>query len=144
MRRALVSGLALVTATAACAQERGAALFEQHCAVCHQIKGEGIPGFAPRLAGTLDERARKEGGRRYFAQLAVSGMMGPIVSGGEKFNEAMPPFAGLGDEDIVAVVGHVLLTLNQVPVEYAITAQDVAEARKRALPPNEVRRLREK
>lgn len=144
MRRALLSGIALLAATTAWAQERGAALFEQHCVVCHQAKGEGVPGFAPRLAGTLGERARKEGARRYFAQLAVSGMMGPIVSGGEKFNDAMPSFASLGDEDIVAVVGHVLSTLNQVPAEYAITAQDVAEARNRAMPPNEVRRLRDK
>jgi mono/diheme cytochrome c family protein len=142
LKRALMLGFALTAATAACAQERGAALFGQHCAVCHQPAGEGIPGFAPRLAGMLAERARRESGRRYFAQLAVSGMMGPIASGGEKFNDAMPSFAGLDDEDIVAVLGHVLLTLNQVPAEFAITAQDVAEARRRALPPNEVRRLR--
>jgi mono/diheme cytochrome c family protein len=143
LRRALAVCIALAAATAAWAQERGAALFEQHCAVCHQQKGEGIPGFAPRLAGTLAERAKTENGRSYLAQLVVSGMMGPIVSGGEKFNDAMPPFASLADEDIAAVVGHVLTTLNQVPAENTITAQDVAAARKRALPPNEVRRLRE-
>lgn len=143
MRLALLSGLAMIAATAACAQDRGATLFEQHCAVCHEKKGEGIPGFAPRLAGNLAERARKETGRIYLAQLVVSGMMGPIVSGGEKFNDAMPPFAALSDEEIVAVVGHVLGDLNGVPVEQRITSQDVAAARKRALPPNEVRRLRE-
>lgn len=143
MKWALALGISLSAATTACAQERGAVLFEQHCAVCHQMKGEGIPGFAPRLAGTLADRARRESGRSYLAQLAVSGMMGPIVSGGERFNDAMPPFASLADEDIVAVVGHVLIRLNQVPAENSITAQDVAAARKRALPPHEVRRLRE-
>lgn len=143
MKRALMSGIALIAATTACAQDRGAALFEQHCAVCHQQKGEGIPGFAPRLAGNLAERARKETGRAYLAQLVVSGMMGPIVSGGEKFNDAMPPFAALSDEEIVAVVGHVLGDLNGVPAEQRIAPQDVAAARKRALPPNEVRRMRE-
>lgn len=142
MKRAGFLAFALA-ATAACAQERGAALFTQHCAVCHQPNGEGIPGFAPRLAGMLTDRAKKEGSRRYLAQLAVSGMMGPIVSNGEKFNDVMPPFSGLADEDIVAVVGHVLTGLNQVPAENNITAEDVAVARKRALSPNEVRRLRE-
>lgn len=143
MRCALAFGIALAASSAACAQERGAVLYEQHCAVCHEKKGEGIPGFAPRLAGNLADRARKETGRTYFAQLVVSGMMGPIVSGGEKFNDAMPPFAALVDEEITAVVGYVLGGLNQVPADSHITLQDVAAARKRALPPNEVRRLRE-
>jgi len=142
MRRAPVIALVLA-ATAACAQDRGAALYAQHCAVCHQERGEGIPGFAPRLAGTLAARAQQEGGRRYLAQVAVSGMMGPIVSGGEKFNDAMPAFAGLADEEIVAITGYVLGGLNQVPAASRITLEDVAAARKRALSPNEVRRLRE-
>lgn len=144
MKRALTLGLALAASSAACAQDRGAALYELHCAVCHQKKGEGIPGFAPRLAGNLAGHAGKESGRTYLAQLVVSGMMGPIVSGGERFNDAMPPFAALSDEEIVAVVGHVLGDLNGVPAEQHITLQDVAAARKRALPPHEVRRLREK
>lgn len=144
MKRALIPGLALIAATTVCAQERGAALYQAHCAVCHEQRGEGIPGFAPRLAGNLVERARGEAGRRYLAQLVVSGMMGPIVSGGEKFNDAMPPFAALSDEEIVAVVGHVLTRFNGLPDAAVITPQDVAEARKRALAPNEVRRLRER
>ena len=143
MRHALALGVALAVASAACAQERGAALYEQHCAVCHDKKGEGIPGFAPRLAGNLAERAKKESGRAYLAQLVVSGMMGPIVSGGEKFNDAMPSFAALSDDEIVVLAGHVLGDLNGVPGEQRITHQEVAAARKRALPPNEVRRLRE-
>lgn len=141
MRPAAALAIALA-ATTACAQDRGAVLFAQHCAVCHQEKGEGIPGFAPRLAGTLAARAQQEGGRRFLAQLAVSGMMGPIVSGGEKFNDAMPAFAALADEEIVAITGHVLGTLNQVPAAHHVTPEDVAAARQRALPPNEVRRLR--
>ncbi len=143
MRRALLLAAALAAASAACAQERGAALYEANCAVCHEKQGEGIPGFAPRLAGNLVERAGKASGRRFFAQLAVSGMMGPIVSGGEKFNDAMPSFAALSDEEIVAVVGHVLTRFNGLPAAAGITLQDVAEARQRALAPNEVRRLRE-
>ena len=49
----------------------------------------------------------------------------------------------LPSEEIVAVVGHVLGDLNGVPSEQRITPQDVAAARKWALPPNEVRRMRE-
>lgn len=136
--------VALAASAAACAQDRGAALFAQHCAVCHQEKGEGVPGFAPRLAGTLVERSKTEAGRSYLAQLIVSGMMGPIVSGGEKFNGFMPGFAALADEEIVAVLGHTLVALNNVPTENGVTQQEVATARGRVMSPSEVRRLRER
>lgn len=135
--------LAPAAPTALHAQNAGLALFEQHCVVCHQNGGEGAPGLAPRLAGNLAERAQKESGRAYLAQLAVSGMMGPIVSGGESFNSAMPTFAALSDEEIVAVLAYVLGDLNGVPAEQRITPQDVAVARKRASSPNEVRHMRE-
>jgi mono/diheme cytochrome c family protein len=136
--------LALVAAGGVCAEDPGAALFEQHCVVCHQKQGEGAPGLAPRLANNLTEHAKNESGRAYLAQLVVSGMMGPIVSGGEPFNSAMPTFVALSDEEIVAVVGYVLGELNGVPAEQRVTQQDVAAARQRALPPHEVRRMRGK
>lgn len=141
---AALAAAATATSTVTLAQDRGAAVFEQHCVVCHAAKGEGNPGFAPKLAGNLAERARKSTGHTYFAQLVVSGMMGPIVSGGEKFNDAMPSFAALPDEDIVAVLGYVLGDLNGVAADQRVTPQDVAAARQRALPPNEVRKLRDR
>ena len=143
MKHALMLSVALA-ASAACAQDRGAALFAQHCAVCHQEKGEGVSGFAPRLAGTLVERSKTEAGRSYLAQLIVSGMMGPIISGGEKFNGAMPGFPTLADEEIVAVLGHALVALNSIPTEGSVTLPEVATARGRVMSPSEVRRLRER
>lgn len=142
MKRILLAVVALVLSAPALAQERGAAVFAQHCAVCHQGSGEGAPGFAPRLAGTLTERANSAAGRNYLAQLIVSGMMGPITSGGEKFNGVMPAFAALTNEDIVAVLGHVLVALNNIPPEGSVSLPEVAAARGRALAPSEVRRLR--
>lgn len=142
MKRVLLAAMALALSGAAAAQERGAALFAQYCAVCHQGSGEGAPGFAPRLAGTLAEQASSAAGRSYLAQLIVSGMMGPITSGGEKFNGVMPAFAALANEDIVAVLGHVLVALNSLPPEGSVTLPEVAAARERRLSPGEVRHLR--
>lgn len=144
MRSLWMAALALLAMAPAAAQDAGAAVFNANCVVCHQSKGEGAPGFAPRLAGTLAERAKTESGRRYLAQLVVSGMMGPITSGGEKFNDAMPGFAALRDEDIVAVLGYVLGDLNAVPGESRVTPDDVSLARRRVMSPSEVRRLRER
>lgn len=135
---------ASVAASVAAAQEGGQTLFDQQCAVCHAAKGEGIPGFAPRLAGELGARAAKASGREYFAQLVVSGMMGPIISGGEKYNDAMPAFAGLPDEQLVSILDYVLGALNGVAPDHRVTAQDLAAARQRALAPNDVRKLRDR
>lgn len=144
MKTGLMSAVLLLASASALAQELGAAVFEKNCVVCHQPKGQGAPGFAPRLAGTLGERSGTETGRRYLAQLVVSGMMGPIVSGGEKFNDAMPGFAALADEEIVAVLGYVLGELNGVPGAARVTQVEVALARQRVMSPAEVRRLRER
>jgi len=142
--RAAATVAATMAATVAAAQDAGATLYDQQCAVCHAAKGEGIPGFAPRLAGELGARAAKASGREYFAQLVVSGMMGPIVSGGERYNDAMPAFASLPDGQLVAILGYVLGELNGVAPEHRVSAQDLAAARQRALAPNEVRKLRDR
>lgn len=142
MKRWSIAALALLAAPVACAQDSGAKLFEQHCAVCHEKSGEGIPGFAPKLAGALGERIAQPDGKSFFAHLLLSGMIGPIVSSGEKYNEVMPPFASLTDAQIAALLDHVLGTLNKVPAERTVTAQDIAQARQQPLSPSEVRRLR--
>ncbi|MBK9573829.1 MAG: cytochrome c [Rhodoferax sp.] len=144
MKRVLCAIVWLLASVAATAQERGATVFNQNCAVCHQPKGEGAPGFAPKLAGTLGERAKTETGRRYLAQLVVSGMMGPITSGGEKFNDAMPGFTALADEEIVAVLAYVMGELNGASAELLVKPDDVLAARRQPMSPAAVRRLRER
>jgi mono/diheme cytochrome c family protein len=119
----------------------GAAVYTTICTACHQPDAEGAPGLAPPLAGTLANRARTEAGRSYFAQVLISGMIGPIVTRDGKFNGNMPSFAALPDEDLIAVIGHVLKTFNGV--DEAVRAEDFAAARSKNLQPNEVSRLRE-
>jgi len=126
----------------ALAGEHGAAVFAQHCAPCHQAGGEGAPGLAPRIAGTLAARAGLPQGRAYLAQVVMSGLAGPILVNGERFSGVMPSFAALGDEDLRAVLGHVLGVLNGVPGQ-EVSGEEIAAARRRTLSPNEVRRLRD-
>lgn len=129
-------------ATANPAQADGAALYATHCVACHQPDAEGAPGLAPPLAGTMAKRAASPVGRAYFAQVLVSGMVGTITSRGMKFNGNMPSFAALPDDELAAVIGHVLATFNGVTEPP--TREDFVAARAKALPPNEVSKLRER
>jgi hypothetical protein len=54
-------------------------------------------------------------GKRYLAQILVSGMIGPIDTEGRKFSGLMPSFrADLSDAEIAATVNYVLGTYNGV------------------------------
>ncbi len=143
-RRLILAGSIAVLTLAASGPLRaadGAKLYEGHCVACHQPDGNGAEGLAPPLAGVLTKRAQSTSGREYLAQVLVSGMIGTITSRGVKYNGNMPA-ATLSDEELVAVMGHVLATFNGVsqplPVELFIAA------RGKALAPSAVRQLRER
>lgn len=134
---ALAASLVLPVAAKAAT---GAELFAAHCQACHQASGEGAPGIAPPLTGTLAKRATLPEGRAWLAQTLVSGMTGPITSRGEPYNGIMPPFVALSDADLLAVLGHVLGKFNDgAPVP---TADDIATARARSVKPSEHRAQR--
>ncbi len=140
MIRALLVLVCACASAGAAANPEGATLFGQHCVVCHAPQGEGTPGIAPRLAGTLGERAASEAGRAYLAQVLVDGLAGPISVAGERFNNAMPGFAQLGDAEITALLDYVVLGLNQGKA--SVNAGQIAAARAKKLTPNAVRKLR--
>lgn len=118
----------------------GAELFAANCQACHQASGEGAPGIAPSLTGTLAKRAALPEGRAWLAQTLVSGMTGPITSRGEPYNGIMPPFVALSDADLAAVLGHVLAKFNDGAPGPA--AEDFAAARARSVKPSEHRAQR--
>jgi len=138
-RLLLAAAIALLPGLAA-AEANGASLFAQHCVVCHAAQGEGTPGMAPRLAGTLAERAATPAGRAYLAQVLVSGLAGPITVAGERFNLAMPPFAQLSDPELLALLEYVSNGLNGAAAQVEPAA--LAAARQENLAPHAVRKLR--
>jgi len=118
----------------------GAELFAANCQACHQASGEGAPGIAPPLTGTLAKRAALPEGRAWLAQTLVSGMTGPITSRGEPYNGIMPPAAMLSDADLAEVLGYVLAKFNDGAAGPA--AADFAAARARSPKPSEHRAQR--
>ncbi len=81
----------------------GVSVFEATCIACHQAEGEGKPGEFPPFAGNSDLFLSPD----FPAVVALNGIEGPIMVGGEAFDNAMPPFDFLSDEEIAAVVNYV-------------------------------------
>ena len=135
---AAAATMALAITGVAPAAERGAALFAEHCAICHDARGGGVPGFRPPLAGPVAARVKTPGGREYVAAIVVHGISGVFESGGQRQFGAMTPAPALPDGDLAAILDHVLGTLNAgaLPAEFPpYTAADIAAARKAPLTP---------
>ncbi len=94
---------ALTRAPAAVA-ERGAKVYENHCAQCHGDKGEGVPGAYPPLAGN---RAVKLPVTANLVQVVLNGGFAPATAGNPR-PFGMPPYATvLSDADVAAVLSHI-------------------------------------
>lgn len=141
LKKWILAGSVIVTATSALAGDvAGAELYGKHCVVCHQANGEGAPGIAPPISGTLMKRAKLPAGRDFLAQVMVSGMVGTISSHGMRYLGNMPSFNALSDGELASVLNHVLLAFNGADLPLA--AETFAAARARAMPPAEVFKLR--
>jgi mono/diheme cytochrome c family protein len=79
------------------------ALFEEHCAICHQSTGEGIPGQFPPLAGNRDLFVSRD----FPALVIIKGLQGMIEVGGESYNSAMPGFDFLSNDEVAALVAYI-------------------------------------
>jgi len=139
--------VALLAAGTAVAAEPGEALFDKHCAVCHQPGGIGSPGFAPPLADAVGHRLAVPEGRDYFPRVLRGGLAGPIDTKAGRFNGAMPPFAGLSDEEAALVLNYVLTGLNAgvLPAGFApYGADDIAALKGKQVAAGDNRKLRER
>ncbi|MBI1905521.1 MAG: cytochrome c [Rhodocyclales bacterium] len=123
----------------------GETVYASRCAACHQPGGNGAPGFAPPLAGTLGTYLHNPEGRSYLANLVVAGMNGRIESQGHQYNGVMPPFSALSDDELAAVLNHVLERFNRASLPDAhtpVSAAEIAAARSRKPSPGQVHRQR--
>jgi mono/diheme cytochrome c family protein len=122
----LISGALLAGASAAQTPD-GASVFSQNCAMCHQSGAAGLPGQFPRLAGRVGPISAKPAGRAYLVDVLTYGMVGQVTVDGQPIIGMMPPFAGLPDEQVAAVLGY-LQSLGGAPKE-AFTAAEVTAGR---------------
>jgi len=89
--------------TQAAGSAAGAKLYEQHCADCHGMQGEGVPNAYPALAGnravTMPQTAN-------LVQVVLHGGYAPATPGNPR-PFGMPPFVlVLSDSEIAALLTH--------------------------------------
>lgn len=119
----------------------GAALYAQHCAVCHQADGAGAAGVAPPLAGAHWVALGSD--RSYLPTIVLNGLFGPIkLAGGQSFTGNMPGFAPTLDDDAVAAVANHLRRLQGAEAGPAYGADEVKALRQLPGSPTVSRRKR--
>ena len=126
-------------------QALGEGVYAQ-CAGCHQPDGSGVVGAFPPLAGHAPEIANVEGGRDYLIKVVLFGLQGPIEVAGQTYDTPMPPFLQLSDEQVAAVVNHVLHAWDNdelLDEETVIVPGEVAELRDLGLTPGDVHDVRQ-
>ena len=103
---------------------QGAALYETHCASCHQTDGKGVPPGYPPLAGN---RAILTSSPVNAIRIVLNGGFAPGTAGNPR-PYGMPPFgAVLDDGEVAAVVSHVRASWgNDAP---AVSAREVNKYR---------------
>ncbi len=84
--------------------DRGAKLYEQHCAQCHGDQGAGVTGAYPALAGN---RAVSMASSANLVQIVINGGFAPATAGNPR-PFGMPPYKlVLDDSDVAAVLTHI-------------------------------------
>lgn len=101
----LAAALTLLAVPATAEETReaaGKALYDQHCATCHQFDGGGVPMLQPELIGK--PRANGPVGGVIDVILFGSEALGPMD---EDYANEMPAFDFLSDKEIALIATYV-------------------------------------
>jgi mono/diheme cytochrome c family protein len=85
----------------------GKRLFSQNCAVCHQGSGMGVAGQFPPLVGSEWVVGGAWVGDNHLVKILLAGMQGPVQVKGNAYNNAMPPWSQLKDDQIAAILTYI-------------------------------------
>jgi mono/diheme cytochrome c family protein len=103
--------------------DKGKEVFDQNCLACHQMDGGGVPMLTPSLINS----SWVQGDKVKLINVVLKGLKGVEIDG-EMFDNPMPPFAHLSDEDIAAVLTYVRANFNNKAG--GIKKEEIAAARK--------------
>lgn len=81
----------------------GEKVYTQHCLLCHQSNGAGVPGLNPPLNGT----EYVVGDKDRLLEIVLYGSNVGLLVNGSVYSNAMPAFKMLGDEDIANVTSYI-------------------------------------
>lgn len=74
-----------------------------NCQACHQADGRGVEGNYPPLAGS----SWVTGSPETLVRILLHGVEGELEVGGRVYNQAMPPWKHLRDEQLAAVATYI-------------------------------------
>lgn len=103
----------------------GAQLYTQYCGACHKADGSGVAGTFPPLSGAEQVLGQKED----LIRIALKGLTGPIQVKGQTYDQQMPAFAFLSDQDLSQVLSYIRSEFGNRAS--AVTSQEVARVRLR-------------
>jgi mono/diheme cytochrome c family protein len=116
-------------------RERGAALYDEHCAACHGRSGEGRLNAAgePAYPALSGNRTVTQGRIDNLVRIIERGGFAPATPGNPR-PYGMPPFAGqLGAEDLAALASHLRTAFGnqagEVDTVDVLRLRDAAEQR---------------
>ncbi|MBX3727170.1 MAG: c-type cytochrome [Xanthomonadales bacterium] len=107
----LASGLALAQADVVNERppkseaDTAKAAYLAQCAACHQPEGTGLAGAFPPLA---DSDWVAQQGADGVIEVILKGLTGKITVNGVDYDNVMPAMSHLSDEDVAAIVNHVM------------------------------------
>ena len=107
------------------ALQAGQTLYGIHCAACHRPDGLGAPGLIPPLTNSDWVKAKNR-----FLQVALYGLSGRIEVNGEPYEQEMPAFKHLSDDDLAALLTYVRASFGND--SNAVTPYEITEERKGA------------
>jgi mono/diheme cytochrome c family protein len=127
-------------------QALGERTYNANCSGCHQNSGRGIPSGFPPLAGHAPQVFAQKG-RAYMVRLLLFGLRGSIEVEGTKYNGNMPSWDQLKDDEVAAVIDHVLNAWDNdklLPKDFKpLVPAEIAAARVDNLTAEQVYALRE-
>ena len=85
----------------------GKRLYSQNCVVCHQANGQGVAGQFPPLAGSEWVVSDSKHGQNHLVLLMLHGHQGPMQVKGAGYNNAMPQWKQLTDEQIASILTYI-------------------------------------
>lgn len=84
------------------------AVYDAHCAVCHQAGAVGVPGAFPRLVPRAAALAAQPKGRKLMVSAVLYGMSGKLQVDREPIIGVMPPLPQLDDKSIASVLTYIV------------------------------------
>jgi len=98
-----------------------------NCIACHQANGGGLPGQFPPLTGS----SWVDGGTKRLAGILLHGVTGPMTVAGQVYNQPMPAWNALSDEQIAQVITYIRREFGSLPEDEdgVVTTEMIRAAR---------------